>query len=171
MKSSLKSYVSQYEGNLNLDLMNKSNDRTLVEYVVDSWKSLEVVKQLKFIKYEYTEKESEIDINRHIFKREKGKKKKDKHDIKFINDSRVGRLTVYMEATMLEEDPKTGEKQYVVYPFKKSMLIPIIDDDGYAKIKGKKYYLIYQMLEKSTYTSSQSVTLKSLSGIGLYKPL
>lgn len=122
MKKGLKTYVSQYEDELNLDLLNKSADRPLVDYVIESWKSLEVVKQLKFISYEYTEKESEIDINKHIYKREKGKKKKDKHDIKFINDNRVGRLTVHMEATMLEEDPSTGEKRYVVYPIKKNLL-------------------------------------------------
>ena len=143
MKSSLKTYLSKYEDDLNIDLMNKAADAPLVDYIVDSWKSLEVIKQLKFIRYEYTEKESEIDINKHIYKREKGVKKKDKHDVKFINDSRVGRLIIYMEATMLEEDPSTGEKRYVVYPIKKAMLIPLQDENGYFQIKGKKFYLIF----------------------------
>ena len=150
LKAGLKSYLSDYEKELNISLLDKSADRPLVDYVIESWKSLEVVKQLKFISYEYTEKESEIDINKHIYKREKGKKKKDKHDVKFINDNRVGRLTVHMEATMLEEDPSTGEKRYVVYPIRKALLIPLQNADGYFRIKGKNYYLIYQMLEKST---------------------
>ena len=55
---------------------------------------------------------------------------------------------------------------------KKSMLIPLQDEEGYFYIKGKKYYLIYQLVEKSTYTSNSSVTLKSLNlGIGDVKPL
>lgn len=167
MKEGLKDYISEYEDQLNMDLINKSSDSPLVDYIVDSWKSLEVVPQIKFVSYEYTEKESEIDINKHIFKREKKKKKKDRYEVKFINDDRCGKLTVHLEVTMLETNPTTGEQTYQVYPIKKSMLVPLQDENGYFFIKGKKYYLIYQMLEKSTYTSSSSVTLKSLMPIAV----
>ena len=47
------------------------------------------------------------------------------------------------------------------------MLIPLQDEDGYYFIKGKKYYIIYQLCDKSTYTSSSSVTLKSLMPIAV----
>ena len=80
MKSGLKEYVNDWEQELNTDLMTKASDAPLVDYVIDAWKSLEVVKQLHFDRFEYTENESEIDINKHIFKREKGKRKKDKFD-------------------------------------------------------------------------------------------
>ena len=138
----LKDYVCKYEGELNKAIMNKEYDAPLVDYIVDAWKSLEVVKQIKFKGYTYTEKESEIDINKHIFKREKNKKRKDKYDVKFVEDSRVGKLTVELEVTMLETDPQTNTSKYVVYPLKKSMLIPLQDENGYYYIKGKKYYLI-----------------------------
>ena len=161
MKSGLKNYVCEWADQLNVDLMNKSADRPLVEYILDVWRSLQVLPQINFIKYEYTEKESEIDINKHIFKREKKKKKKERFDYKFINDDRVGKLTVYLEIKMLETNPTTNETSYQIYPIKKSMLIPLQDEKGYFTLRGKKYYLIYQLLEKSTYTSSQSITLKS----------
>lgn len=167
MKEGLKDYLCEYEDELNIPLMTKSADAPLVDYIIDSWKSLEVVPQIKFIGYDYTEKESEIDINKHIFKREKKKKKKDRYDVKFIADDRCGKLTVHLEITMLEKDPKTGESSYQVYPIKKSMLVPLQDEDGYYYIKGKRYYMIYQLVEKSTYTSSQSVTLKSLMPIAV----
>lgn len=122
MKSGLKDYLCEWEDYLNEDLMTKAADRPLVEYIVDAWKSLEVVKQIKFKGYEYVDKESEIDINKHIFKREKKKKKKDRYDVKFVSDDRVGKLTVYLDVTMLETDPTTGETTYQVYPLKKSML-------------------------------------------------
>lgn len=122
MKSGLKDYVCEWEKYLNVPLMTKSADRPLVEYVIDVWKSLEVVPNIKFVRYEYTEKESEIDINKHIFKREKKKKKKDRVDVKFIDDNRVGKLTVYLEVTMKETNPTTGETTYQVYPIKKAML-------------------------------------------------
>ena len=163
MKRALKDYECEFEKELNVSLMDKSADRPLVDYILDAWKSLEVVQQIKFKGYDYTERESEIDINQHIFKREKKRKKKDRFDVKYIEDNRVGKLTVYLEVTMLETDPKTGEKSYQVYPIKKSMLIPLQDDNGYFFLKNKKYYMIYQLLEKSTYTSNSSVTLKSLN--------
>ena len=47
------------------------------------------------------------------------------------------------------------------------MLVPLQDDEGYYYIHGKKYYLIYQLVEKSTYTSSNSVTLKSLMPVAV----
>lgn len=168
MKSGLKNYVSEWEQYLNVPLMTKEADAPLVEYIVDVWKSLAaVVSQIEFVGYEYTEKESEIDINKHVFKRVKKKKKKDRYDVKHIMDDRCGKLTVHLQVTMLEKDPSTGETSYQVYPIKKAMLIPLQDDNGYYQIKGKKYYMIYQMLEKSTYTSAQSVTLKSLMPIAV----
>ena len=150
MKSGIKNYVCEWEKDLNIPLMTKSADEPLVDYVKDAWKSLEVIPQLKIKSFEYTEKESEIDINRHIFKREKKKRKKDRHEVKFISDDRVGKLTINLEITMLETDPTTGGTTYQVYPVKKAMLIPLQDEDGYYIIKSKKYYMIYQLLEKST---------------------
>lgn len=142
MKHYLKDYVNEWEDQLNVPLMTKSADAPLVDYIIDAWKSLEVVPQIEFSEFQYTEKESEIDINKHLFKRDKKKKKKDRYDIKFIDDDRVGKLTVKLNVTMLETNPTTGESSYQVYPIKKSMLIPLQDDDGYFTIKGKKYYMI-----------------------------
>ena len=110
MKKYLKYYVSGLEEDLNVPLMNKEADLPLVEYVKDAWKSLEIVKNIKILKFEYDDTESGIDINKHIFKREKKKKKKDRFNFKFINDDRYGCLTVYIQITIEEEDPKTGEK-------------------------------------------------------------
>ena len=74
----LKDYPSDFERDLNVPLMNKSSDRPLVEYVLDSWKSLQIVEGIKFLDCTYTENESEIDINRYIYKREKGKRRNEK---------------------------------------------------------------------------------------------
>ena len=168
MKSGLKSYVCEWEKELNVPLMTKEADAPLVEYIKDVWESLiDVIPQVELEKFEYTEKESEIDINKHVFKRMKKKKKKDRYDVKNIMDDRCGKLTIHLRVTMLEKNPSTGETTWQVYPIKKSMLIPLQDENGYYTIKGKNYYLIYQMLEKSTYTSAQSVTLKSLMPIAV----
>lgn len=167
MKSLLKSYSNEWDKNINTGLIDKIDDKPLIEYVKDSLMSLEVVDAIKITGFEYTEQESEIDINKVVFRRQKKTKKKDRHDFKNIEDDRCGKLTVSIEIRLLETDPKTGEKTYKIYPIKKSILIPIEDENGFYTIKGKKYYMIYQMLEKSTYTSSNSITLKSLMPITL----
>lgn len=167
MISMIHDYPSEFAPRLNKEIMNKTYDDSLVSYIVDSWKSLEVVKNIKFVGYEYSENEDEIDVNKYIFKREKKKKKKDKYDYKFIEDDRFGLLTVHLQITLREKNLETGEYFEHVYPIKKSMLLPIQDEDGYYYIHGKKYYLIYQLVEKSTYTSNSSVTLKSLMPIAI----
>ena len=169
MKKYLSEYTkdSMFERHLNHALMNKSADPPLVEFVKESWKSLEVVPSIKIMGFEYTEEESAIDINNHIFKRDKKRKKNEKFDYKYVDDDRYGKLTTHIQITVKEKDTKTGETFEHVYPFTKAMLIPLQDKNGYLHIKGKKYYMIYQMVEKSTYTSSQSVTLKSLMPIAV----
>lgn len=161
----LGQYVSEFEKDLNIPLMNKSYDRPLREYIEDAWKSLEIVKNIKILKFEYTDKESEIDINKYIFKREKGKRKKDRFDFKIVNDDRFARLTTYIQISTNELDPKTNEVLKQRKVIKKDLLIPLQDEDGYFQIKGKKYYMIYQLVDKSTYTTASSVTLKSLMPI------
>lgn len=167
MRDLLANYPSEFKSSLNVGLMTKEADAPLVDYVVDAWKSLEVVDAIKIVGHEYSEEEYDIDINKYIFKREKKKKKKDRHPYKFVQDDRCGLLTIHAEVTLLETDAETGKPFRHVYPIKKSMLIPIQDDDGYYFIHGKRYYLIFQMAEKSTYTSNTSVTLKSLMPIAV----
>ncbi len=161
----LSDYVSDYEEKLNVDLMTKAADGNIVDYVVDSWKSLEVVKYIKFLGYDFNTRESTIDINRHIFKRNKNVPKKYQYDYKLINDDRVGLLTVHLKISITEKDPKTGQDRIREKLINKDMLIPLIDERGYLYINGKPYYLIYQLLEKSTYTTLASTVIKSLMPI------
>lgn len=159
-------YTSDFEKELNVPLMNKEADLPLVEYIKDVWRSLEIVKNIQILGFKWNDNEATIDINNHIFKREKKKRKKDRFDYKFINDDRCGCLTVTIQITVKETDaknpdePKIHQKRIV-----KQMLIPIQDDDGFFYIRGKKYYMIYQLVDKSTYTSNNAVTLKSLMPI------
>ena len=152
----MKQYIPNYtkdcvfEKHLNTALMTKSADLPLVEFVKESWRSLEVIPNIKIVGFEYTEEESDIEINKHIFKREKKKRKNERFDYKYVDDDRYGKLTTKIHVTVREKNPDTGEMFEHVYPITKAMLIPLQDEDGYLYIKGKKYYLIYQMVDKST---------------------
>lgn len=165
MRKYIQDYANQFEKDLNVQLMNKENDFPLYQYILDAWKSLEVVPNIKFLGYEYTEDETEVDINKFIFKREKKtgskKDKKKRSDYKFIDGDRCGILTVKLQISLNEKD-KDGNNIQNVKIITKKMLIPIQDDEGYFYIKGKRYYMIYQLTDKSTYNSNNTVTTKSL---------
>lgn len=155
--------TSEFERDLNVKLMNKECDKPLVDYIVDSLKSLCIIDNIKFIDYEYNEMESEVDKDKYVYKREKNKKKKEKFKYKYISDDRVGLLTFHMLLEADEVNPATGEVERKKCPISKSLLVPIKDErDGCYFLKGKKYYMIYQLVEKSTYTSKNAVILKSL---------
>jgi hypothetical protein len=49
----------------------------------------------------------------------------------------------------------------------KKLLIPVPDENNYYTIKGKKYFLLYQLVDSSTYTTRQNLTLKSLMPVTL----
>ena len=167
MRKYLPLYECEYEKDLNKSLMTKEADRPLVEYVKDAWKSLEIVKNIKILDFDYNTVESSIDINNHIFKREKSKRKKDCYACKYINDDRFGCLTTWIQLTTSEIDPKTKQTIVRQKKIKKDILVPIETENGCYYIKGKNYYMIYQLTEKSTYTSARSVILKSLMPVSL----
>lgn len=158
----MKDYVTAYEEELNTELLNKAADKPLLDYILESWYSLEVMEGIKILDWTYTDRESEIDINDYIFKRERGKKRKEKYDFKFIDDSRLGLLTVRVEIQVSTKDPRMDTPVTHKQIIKKSMLMPLQDEDGLYHLNGKDIYMIYQMVEKSTYTASNSVILKSL---------
>jgi hypothetical protein len=154
--------VNKWEKELNIPLLEKSADKPLVEYVKEAFKSLEILKPIKITGFDYTEKESEIDINNYVFRRDKKKKKKERYGIKAIGDDRVGRLTVHIELALPDTNPSTKAHEYKIHNISKSILIPLQDENGYYVIKGKKYYIIYQMVEKSIYNVGNRISLKSL---------
>ena len=162
MRSNLCHYINKWEKELNIPLLEKSADKPLVEYVKEAFKSLEILKPIKIKGFDYTERESEIDINNYVFRRDKKKKKKERYGIKAIGDDRVGRLTVHIELALPDTNPTTKAHEYKIHNISKSILIPLQDENGYYVIKGKKYYIIYQMVEKSIYNVGNRISLKSL---------
>ena len=73
MIKQLGKLTSKFERDLNVSLMNKEADKPLVDYIIDSIKSLCIIDNIKFLGYEYNEMESEVDKDKYIYKREKNK--------------------------------------------------------------------------------------------------
>lgn len=141
---------------LNVGLMNKEYDKPLEEYIFDAFKGFEILPNIKILDYEWVPDEDKYDINDHVIRRNSNKNKA----IKNIAETRCGVMYIDAEVSGLD---KNGVMK--VHYIKKPIVIPIQDDDGYFLIKGKKCYLIYQMVDKMLYPSFGAVTLKSLMPI------
>lgn len=157
MRKFLHKMENKYEENLNLDILNKAFDKPIEEYIYQAFKSLEILPAIKILGYEYDPKgEADYDQNNYIIRRNKNKNKA----IKSIAESRCSVMYIDIE---LKGMNKKGE--FEVRQIKKPIIIPIQDDKGFYTIKGKKYYLIYQMVDKMLYPSFNAVTTKSLMPI------
>lgn len=160
MRDFLKEYNNPNEDRLNFGLMNRDYDDDLIEHIIASCKSLEVLKYVEFVGYEFISDEKKIDLNEYMTTRKKTKKKTDTRYM-YLQDSR------YVELRLTFRLKCKGEKAMVT----KKLLIPVPDDDGYYTIKGKKYFLLYQLVDASTYTTRQNLTLKSLMPVSIRREL
>lgn len=141
---------------INKGIMNKEYDKSLQEYVFDAFKSMEILPNIKVLGYEWVPDEDKYDVNDHVIRRNTNKNK----NIKNITETRCGVMYIDFEISGLNKDGKLE----VVY-IKKPLVIPIQDKNGYYLIKGKKCYMIYQMVDKMLYPSFGAVTIKSLMPI------
>lgn len=163
MRQYLKDFKTEFDGRLNYGIMNHEYDRPLVDHVIDCFKSLEIVKGIKILSWTYSEEEQEINTDKYQKKRKEIKKSIGKKRCKTINDDRLGVLRIMIEISTTSIN-KNGEKTTEKAIVNKVVLLPIIEN-GYIHLKGKKFYLIYQMVDKSTYDNKNSVVLKSLMPI------
>lgn len=142
---------------VNYKLMRREYDAPLVDFIIDACKSLEIVQGITFTGYEYEEDESKIDVNDYISTR--SNRKKDQ-DIKYIylHDNRISQLKLKFNLNYFDKQTKTFKESKIT----KKIMVPVPDEDGYLSMKGKKFLLLYQLTEASTYNTMNSVVLKSL---------
>lgn len=153
MKELFHIYNISEEG-LNKDLMTRENDKPLVEYLVNNAKSLNVINNIEFLGYEYEEDESKIDISPYIVAK-KRKQDKEVYNYRLLQDTRNNELRLKFKLKC-----KDGTDVLV-----KRMLVPKVDKNGYITIRGKKYFLLYQLVDRSTYTTQNDLTLKSCMAV------
>ena len=143
----------------NMDIIERSCDESLVTYIVDAIKSLEVIENIKFLGYEYQDDESQIETSDYIQTRATGKEANNKYI--YLHDSRIGELTVKLELTCYDKKKDAVMSKII----KKKILIPVEDENHRFILKGKKQYLVYQLVDTSTYNTKNSVVLKSFISI------
>ena len=153
MKELFHIYNASEEG-LNKGLMLREDDKPLVEYLVNNAKSLNIINNIEFLCYEYETDESKIDISSYITAK-KRKQDKEQYNYRHLQDTRYGELKLKFKLKA-----KDGTDTIV-----KRMLVPKVDRNGYITIRGKKYFLLYQLVDKSTYTTQNELTLKSCMAV------
>ena len=156
MLAYLNQLPNDYRDMINVGLINKEFDKPLEEYIVDAFKGFEILPNIKILGYEWVPDEEKYDINDHVVRRNTNKNKV----IKNMAETRCGVLYIDIEVSGLD---KNGVLKY--HYIKKPIILPIADEHGYFLIKGKKCYLIYQMVDKMLYPSFGAVTVKSLMPI------
>jgi len=152
MRKFLQAYNNPNEDQINFDLINRIEDGQLVDYIIDCCKSLEVLEYIKFKGYELITNEADINTSEYIDQRARGKKESKSTKYMYMYDNRNAELR-------LTFDLKCGDEEETIT---KKILIPIPDDDGYYTVKGNKYFLLWQIVDNSTYTTKSSLILKSM---------
>lgn len=154
LKKFLKTFRNEYaDKNINMALAKREVEPPLYEFILDVFSSFERTGYITLVDWKHIEDESKIDVTRfNITRKKKSKSKKNNNRIVDIDYDRVTLLW------MLFRIEVKGEVAYKdVY-----LLLPKYDDDYFMCLKGKRVYLLYQLVNSSTYVTKNSVTLKGL---------
>jgi hypothetical protein len=155
----LKKFISKFkninEDRLNLKLIKRDYEEDLVEFVVEVFKSLEVIPCIRFLSYSVEYDESNIPYYKYITSRKRRKKRDKEVKYHYIKADRACQLTMKFMITIKDQSKVV----------KKSILIPTFDENNYLTLKGNRYFLLYQLVDSSTYVSKHGLTLKSLMPI------
>ncbi len=88
MKKFIKHFKNINEDQLNMKLIKREYEDDLIDFVVNVFKSLEVIRSIQFIDYTVEYDESKIDINKYITSRKKKKKKEEHIKYHYIKSDR-----------------------------------------------------------------------------------
>ena len=133
MKKFIHKYKNPNSDRINYPLINRECDGNIVDYIVDSCKSLEVLEYIKFMGYTYNDDEGSVDTSEYITAKARSKMKNTRiKRYMLLDDSRYGELKLAFHIEC------NGESKDIV----KKILIPIPDRDNYYLIKGTRYILM-----------------------------
>lgn len=161
MKKFLRHFDNEESKNINIDLIKRRSEDPLVTFIVDIFDSLSMTNYITLLNYSVQTDESKIDFNKYITTRKKVKKKDMNIRYQYIHPDRCIELTLNFKIHV------KGEEALI----QKNLLVPKLDENNYFIIRGKRYFLLYQLVDNSTYTSRSGLTLKSLMPICINKDI
>lgn len=154
MKKFLKTFRNEFaDANVNMALARRELEPPLYEFVLDVFESFEKTGYITLIDWKHIEDEAKIDITRfNATRKKKNNRRKDKYRIVDVDYDRVTLLWMLFRVEV------KGEIAYKDV----NLLLPKYDDNRFLCLKGKSVYLLYQLVNSSTYVTKNSVTLKGL---------
>ena len=161
MKKFIRQFKNDEAGNINIDLIKRKSEDPLIKFILEIFQSLEITNYITLLDYKVENDESKIDFNKYITTRKKVKKKDMNIRYQYMHPDRCMELTINFKIHV------KGEEAVI----QKNILVPKLDENNYFIIRGKKYFLLYQLLDNSTYTSRSGLTLKSLMPICVNKEM
>ena len=162
MRDTVHLLKNPLEDDYNIDFIKSVNDYKIEDLVVMSMKEVEAISNITIESYGVNYNYDEIDINEH--KVNINFKRKNPYDVKipkykYLVDSYYADMWFNIKI----------ETNLNVNVITKHILIPMLTDDGYFILNGKKAKAIWQMVEASVYTQRGKTTLKSRMPIIMYK--
>lgn len=150
------------EKDYNIDFIKSVNDRSIEELVVMCMHDTEIISNIHIeswgVNYDYD------DIDPNIHKVNINFKRKNPYDVKLPTYSYM--YDSYYADMWFNIRIETNLNSKLIT---KHILIPVLTDEGYYIINGKKSKAIWQMVEASVYTQRGKTTLKSRMPIIIYK--
>ena len=153
-------YPNKHKEELNMDFLTSAFDKPIDEFVIACMKDFESIDNIEILEYKIVYDQDEVDINNHMVNINYKKKDLDsipipKHN--YMLDSRYHEIIFKIRVfTNLNEKIIT-----------KRILVPTLHD-GYYLINNKKMKVIWQLVDKSTYSQRGKVTMKSRMPIMVY---
>ena len=173
-------FPNKNESRLNTGLMNREYEKNLEEYVVQCFRSIELVlDNIKMTSYKFTDEPEEIDLASYEQVR-KSDQIKDLKRVSYIKKSLYGELSMTFLVELPDDVRKSIAadtkllnnkklKRYIRPDFNLEFvvrqLIPMADETGRYLINGVKFNRLYQLTETSTYITANTDVLKSVMPI------
>lgn len=143
MRDFLAEYCKKNEKKINPDLFNRTFDKPLVDYIVDTFKNLEVLPAVKLKSWEYITDQTQI----HTYVN-----KRNKRDVKIKNNKILERLytmddSIYDLLVLHFELKVKGQRADIV----RRVWVPKVVDGHYYLRSGKKVLPLIQIVDNSTF--------------------
>lgn len=155
MKKFIKTFKNVNEDKMNMKLINRDYDDGIIDSILEVFRSFETIPSIKFLTYSVEYDESKINFSKYITSRKNTKKREKNIKYHYIKSDRVCELTMKFRVSAHDQ----------VKVIKRSILVPTFDKQKYITLKGNKYFLLYQLVDSSTYVSKMGLTMKSLMPI------
>ena len=153
MRDFISAYCDQYERQINPDLFNRTFDKPLVDYVIDTCRNLEVIPAIKLLGYEYITDQSRIDdfLDKKWIKNSKIKNNKALERLISPSQSLYDMLVLHFRVQ------DRGQKQDVT----RRIRIPKLIKGRYYMRGGKLVLPLIQVVDNSTFVKGNTLNFKT----------